>query len=63
MHYTTLGVSGLRVSEVALGTMAFGPLDEVSAQPKGFPHDFLANSDFTGSWDLVLPPDRSFVGR
>jgi len=38
-------------------------LDEVSAAPKGFPHEFLTDNNFTGSWDLELPPGRSYIGR
>ncbi|MDQ6874274.1 MAG: aldo/keto reductase [Actinomycetota bacterium] len=38
-------------------------LDEVSAVRKGFPHEFLTDNDWTGSWDLQLPAGRRFVGR
>ncbi len=38
-------------------------LDDVSAVPKGFPHEFLAGNNFTGSFDLDLAPGRSLMGR
>ena len=46
MNYRLLGQSGLRVSELCLGTMTFGEdwgWDEASKVQLGFPHDFYAN--------------------
>jgi aryl-alcohol dehydrogenase-like predicted oxidoreductase len=47
MRYRLLGHSGLRVSELCLGTMTLDPacverLDTVSRIEMGFPHDFFA---------------------
>jgi hypothetical protein len=46
MRYKLLGSSGLRVSEMASGTMAFGEdwgrFDAISTDELGFPNEFIA---------------------
>lgn len=52
--------------QLSLSDEHLGRLDEVSAVPLGFPHDFLASTDFIhdGLRDRIdLPPNRQEVGR
>jgi len=52
--------------DVELSPAQLARLDEVSAKPLGFPHDFLASRDFIHDGDrslIDLPPRRSEFGR
>jgi len=57
--------ANLAFLDTELPSAALARLDEVSRVPRGFPHDFLADADYTGggmSARLDLPPGRSRLG-